>query len=235
MRSVTVEPTVWRDPLFKATRILRVVEPLNEDPVTVLIRVDIADAFGSLFECSCDGDRFVTPARIRQIQHGIRERCDVDSFYHEVSWELADRARLRPLASASVRPLTPGDLPAIDVATRRGNIPTRSDLLGFNGAYGYFDGAELLSWANIVDMDDHRSDVGNVYTLPDSRRKGCASAVVTACVAEILSRHRIAYGGTAKGNGAMNAVYRKLGFSEVQESFEAIEKRDRTGPMHATS
>ena len=207
-------------------RVVKVFEMLQDDAVRVEIRHDLAGRLRAVFEASVTRDRYLTDDHVERLESLLSERFQIGSFRRRNYWDLWDETMLRDYRSENVRRLRKEDLPALERAScAHGLSRNPADFLGFSGGYGYFARDGIVSWANVVDIDETRSDTGNVHTLRSERNQGYGTAVTWACARAILSAGRRVSSSTERGNVAMNAVFRKLGFEKIAEDFVAIEEQ----------
>ena len=224
VRPILVEPAVWEDPLLRDKRLVLIDERIGQHPVRAQIRQDAFGQLCDLFETSISEERYLIEPRLARLKRLLTERFRIESFHSGNHWQLLKKSEFSHFSSPHVGHLTDNDVPAIRQAFRRDGLTRNpSELLEFDGCYGYFLEDELVSWANIVDGEGTDSVLVNVYTLREEREHGYGTAVVSACVEAVLSRGRTAWCTTDIDNFPMNAICQKLGFHKAAEDFEAIE------------
>ncbi len=126
-----------------------------------------------------------------------------------------DAESFRPVTGGAAR-LTPEDLPALlDVYSAYSGNAFQADQLAGGVFYGVRDGALLVA-AGGTQVTSARygiAAVGNIYTRPEARGRGLASAVTSAVVAELLGGFcRNAILNVAAANEPAIRVYTRLGF-----------------------
>lgn len=80
--------------------------------------------------------------------------------------------------------------------------------------WAVFEGAEPVSWAELY-LEDEVAQVESVVTVPAYRRRGFASAVVSACVEEARRRGAQLVFLCADAMDWPRDLYRELGFDEI--------------------
>jgi len=242
MEQILLQPVVWPDPLLKDVRLVSVSEPVGEGPVKVHIRQDVFDRVRDIFGASALGQEYLTDEQVERLSQALAERFQIGSFHRSNYWWLPDASRFSPQRSANARRLTADDLPAARRGwTLHGRPEKTPDFLGFAGGYGYAVEDKIVSYANYQDVDRDflrirfspwadivepakgYSYVINVLTVDPERRKGYSTAVVSACVQDMLSRGSVPLSDTEKWNVAMNRIFEKLGFEIAAEDLVVIE------------
>lgn len=94
--------------------------------------------------------------------------------------------------------------------------------------HGIREGPELAAVAgtHLVEWTEGVAAIGNVFTRPDRRGRGLASAVTSAVVSEALARGiRLAVLNVRDGNAAAMRVYERLGFAVHCPFLEGVVSR----------
>jgi predicted GNAT family acetyltransferase len=149
--------------------------------------------------------------RIRMRQHGLRAVADV------------------PAAPGIARVATEGDVPWLveaqiafiaeagipDTAERvRRDLPERIA----RGDFRVWDDAGAAAYAGFNDAAPDFARIAPVYTLPERRRRGYATALVAALARELLGRgKRRLFLTTDTANPTSNAIYARIGFVPESE------------------
>jgi GNAT superfamily N-acetyltransferase len=149
--------------------------------------------------------------RLRMRQHALRAVADVpavpgtarEATEDDVAW-LVD-AQIAFVAEAGV-PDTP--------ARVRRDLPRRIA----RGDYRVWDDAGPTAFAGFNDAAPDFARIAPVYTLPDRRRRGYATALVADLARELLRRgKRRLFLTTDIANSTSNAIYARVGFLPESE------------------
>jgi ribosomal protein S18 acetylase RimI-like enzyme len=136
-----------------------------------------------------------------------------------------DSASFRPVAASAER-LTPDDLPTLaDLYEGYPGNAFQPDQLATGVFYGVHHGARLVAAAGTQVMSTRYgiAAVGNIFTRPEARGRGLASATTSAVVAELLGGAcRDAILNVAIANEPAIHVYRRLGFETHCRHYEGI-------------
>ena len=82
------------------------------------------------------------------------------------------------------------------------------------------DGDEPVSFAAYGNPTPHGVRIGPVYTPPDRRRKGYASALTAALSERLLGTYRFCFLFTDLANPTANRIYERIGYRRVCEAAE---------------
>jgi RimJ/RimL family protein N-acetyltransferase len=194
------QPAVYLwEPMDGGAAIVRVYAPLRPWLEATLERLHADEPLLS------PGNRILWEIRVAEV---LLVEWIARGFHYE-----ADRTSFCPVQANHVRPLTQADMPRLVLAHCSDSISGQPGrLLGFHRGYGAFVGEEIVAWANIISHDEERSTVGNVYTRARWRRQGHATAVVSACTADILARAQRATYSCDVDNLASQRVCERVGF-----------------------
>lgn len=147
-----------------------------------------------------------------------------------------DRKRFKPIIRHDPRKLTADEFDAVGrlsmkfhKETGRGILPPTLERIVEtlkNGrlVYGIYDEGELVSFAcgAYNPVAENLSYVGPVYTSPEFRGRGYATAVCSALVDELLSKSERATLGVSQNNVAALMAYEKIGFTKTGHNFLAF-------------
>jgi predicted GNAT family acetyltransferase len=109
-----------------------------------------------------------------------------------------------------------GENPTIEEATVSAERHIASQ-----GTYFWVVGGEPVSYAGAYNFTRHGVRVGPVYTPPEHRQHGYASALVAEVTQQELSGGReFAYLYTNLANPTSNAIYQRIGYRRIGESYD---------------
>jgi ribosomal protein S18 acetylase RimI-like enzyme len=132
---------------------------------------------------------------------------------------VADRL-VAPPGDATIRPLTPADVPAMlaltDVA-RPG--PFSAGTIELGGYVGVFDGDQLVAMAGERMRFPGWTEVSAVATHPDARRRGLGALLTHHVARRIVAAGRTPFLHVAAGNDGAQRVYERLGFTTRKTMF----------------
>jgi predicted GNAT family acetyltransferase len=113
-----------------------------------------------------------------------------------------------------------------DVAERAEHLVDMR-LRGRGGGFAVWDDGEPVSLAGDGSRTPNGVRIGPVYTPPDRRGRGYASALVAALSADLLaSGRRFCFLYTDRSNETANGIYGRIGYEPVCESAEFEFTRD---------
>ena len=149
--------------------------------------------------------------RIRMRQHGLRAVADVPAAPGFV--RVATEGDADWLVEAQIAFIAEAGIP--DTAER-----VRRDLPGriVRGDFRVWDDGGAAAYAGFNDAAPEFARVAPVYTLPERRRCGYATALVAALARELLGRgKRSLFLTTDAANPTSNAIYARIGFVPESE------------------
>ncbi len=98
----------------------------------------------------------------------------------------------------------------------RSTVPTRLD----QGRYRIWDDGAPVAFAGFTDAGEEEARISPVYTPPELRRRGYATALVAALARELLGRgKRRLFLVTDVANPTSNAIYARIGFQPLGDSY----------------
>ena len=149
----------------------------------------------------------------------------------ETSWKELLRMTITPTSlrfqvhapHQSVKQLTVSDLPALkNLYARHSENTFPADLFTQNIYFGVYEGEELVAAGGThVSVSKFRIAVlGNVLTVPQARRRGYATAIMTALVTKLFEQHYspVILNVLADNNDAIR-IYERLGFQTYLRPF----------------
>jgi len=175
----------------------------------------------------------------------LEKAIRVDFFYY-VRFLCADKLsfrKARPPEGYCVKRLSPDELADVPVPDDwltygiiiNGEVVSRASILEFTDLpypIRHFQennpsscGLDLAIQTERVDdfiFCNTLSDIGNVYTVPEYRRRGFAKVVVSACTADVLARGRILTYNAEVENVASLRTCMSLGYHPYGESLEVL-------------
>jgi len=116
---------------------------------------------------------------------------------------------------------------AEEVSNFLGREPSRVVDLLKGLAYGLYEKGRLVSFAAAPEILEDLAIIRGVYTAPDLRGKGYATAVCSALVGKILKLGMEVILYVSKDNAPAIQIYRKLGFKETGHVFLSFKAEKR--------
>lgn len=137
------------------------------------------------------------------------------------------KGEFKPMMLHDVQKMGKRDSAAVRIFL--GREPSRIMDLLKGLAYGLYENGQLVSFAAAPEILEDLAIIRGVHTVPHLRRKGYATSVCSALVAEVLEKGKDAILYVSKDNAPAIKVYSKLGFRETGHIFLSFKAEKRNG------
>jgi predicted GNAT family acetyltransferase len=149
--------------------------------------------------------------RLRMRQHGLRAVADVPAVTGTARVATEDDADW--LVDAQIAFIAEAGIPDSPERVRR-DLPARL----VRGDFRVWEDAGAAAYAGFNDAAPDFARIAPVYTIPDRRRRGYATALVAALARELLARGKQRlFLTTDAANPTSNAIYARIGFVPESE------------------
>jgi GNAT superfamily N-acetyltransferase len=149
--------------------------------------------------------------RLRMRQHALRAAADVPAATGAA--RVATETDVEWLVDAEIAFVAEAGVPGTPERVRR-EVPRRIA----RGDFRVWDDAGPAAFAGFNDAAPDFARIAPVYTFPDRRRRGYATALVAALARELLGRgKRRLFLTTDIANSTSNAIYARVGFVPESE------------------
>ena len=171
----------------------------------------------------------VTEAAAAAVRHLYPHR---ESRPHRSRLLYCDRGSWQDCGLGRCEPLTDSDDPVVRALPEAG-LPRGWCTFGEGTVFGVVEEGRLLATACTMPIEHMASevgDVGAVYTVPEHRRQGLASACVSAVARAVLDSGRLPVYRVAQSNVASQCTARRAGFRHHADQFVLAVSTDEGPP-----